>query len=244
MMRDGAIIFDMDGLMVDSEALAMESWQEAARREAVAIPDALCIDMIGLNQVDSERLLANRLGEGFPLERVCARYLEELEARLHGGKIEAKAGLYALLDYLESKGVAKAVATSANREEAALKLEAVGVLHRFRVIVTSEQVSRGKPAPDLFVLAAARLGVAPERCTVLEDSEAGVQAAHAAGMRPIMVPDIKQPTPATLRLAARVCASLEEVREFLAKEDSANGCRGGAVGDGAKRNGDGIRRAG
>lgn len=218
MRAAGAIIFDMDGLMIDSEAHAIAAWQDAARHEGAVIADALCIAMIGLNQRDSEALLVARLGPGFPLARVRERYFAGLDARLRDGRMRAKPGLYPLLDRLEADGVRKAVATSASRDEAALKLAMIGVAHRFAIVVTSDQVARGKPAPDLFLLAAARLGVAPGLCTVLEDSEAGIAAAHAAGMRAIMVPDIKPPSAATRRLAARVCADLDAVRDFLAAE--------------------------
>lgn len=217
-MSTAAIIFDMDGLMVDTEAMAIEAWQEAARAQKVEISRALCIGMIGLNQRDSEQLLFNTLGPDFPLERVRDYFLKSLRERLESGRIQAKPGLNELLDYLEANGVPKAVATSSGREEATKKLRAVGVLHRFSVIVTSDRVARGKPAPDLFLLAASELGIAPGICTVLEDSEAGIRAAHAAGMRPVMVPDIKPPSAAVTNLAAKVFPTLVEVRQFLAQE--------------------------
>ncbi|MES1240684.1 MAG: HAD family phosphatase [Acidobacteriota bacterium] len=218
MKTNGAVIFDMDGLMVDTEAMAIEAWQEAARAQDAEITRELCIGMIGLNQRDSEQLLSDTLGPAFPLEPVRDRFLRGLQERIETGRIDAKPGLFELLDYLESNGVPKAVATSSGREEAAKKLRAIGVLHRFPVIVTSDQVARGKPAPDLFLLAASRLGVEPACCTVLEDSEAGIRAAHAAGMRPVMVPDIKPPSDAIVSLAAQVFPTLQDVHRFLAGE--------------------------
>jgi len=220
MDADAAIIFDMDGLIVDTEVMAIEAWQEAARAEGVEISMALCIGMIGLNQRDSEQLLFNALGPAFPLERVRDHFLRRLRERLEAGPIDAKTGLHELLDYLESTGTPKAVATSSGREEAVKKLLAVDVLHRFPVIVTSERVLRGKPAPDLFLLAASELGVPPGLCTVLEDSDAGICAAHAAGMRPVMVSDIKPPSAAVASLAAMVFPTLIEVRQFFAQEDA------------------------
>jgi HAD superfamily hydrolase (TIGR01509 family) len=216
-----AIIFDMDGLMVDTEAMAIDAWQAAARAEGVEISRALCIGMIGLNQRDSEQLLFNTLGAGFPLEPVRNRFLRILRERLEAGDIDAKHGLDELLDILESNNVPKAVATSSGREEAVMKLRAINVLHRFSVIVTAEQVVRGKPAPDLFLLAASELGIAASLCTVLEDSEAGIRAAYAAGMRPLLVPDINPPSAAIARLAAKVFPTLTEVRHFLAQEYTA-----------------------
>lgn len=216
-----AIIFDMDGLMVDTEAMAIDAWQAAARAEGVEISKALCIGMIGLNQRDSEHLLFNTLGAAFPLELVRDRYLRILRERLEAGHVNAKRGLCDLLDILESNNVPKAVATSSGREEAVMKLRAINVLHRFSVIVTAEQVAHGKPAPDLFLLAASELGIAASLCTVLEDSEAGIRAAYAAGMRPLLVPDINPPSAAIARLAAKVFPTLTEVHHFLAQEYTA-----------------------
>lgn len=221
MPSPSAIIFDMDGLMVDTEAMAIDAWQEAARAEQVEISRALCIGMIGLNQRDSEQLLFDTLGPAFPLERVRDRFLQGLRERLDAGRIDIKPGLCDLLDYLESNQIPKAVATSSGSAEAAKKLRAVGVLHRFPIIVTAERVTRGKPAPDLFLLAASELGVAPALCTVLEDSEAGIRAAHAAGMRPLMIPDIKPPSATVASLAAKIFPTLMEAHQFLAWECAA-----------------------
>jgi HAD superfamily hydrolase (TIGR01509 family) len=216
-----AIIFDMDGLMIDTETMAFDAWQTAARLENVEISRALCIDMIGLNQRDSEQLLADRLGPAFPLERVRDRFLSELDGRLESGRIDVKPGLHELLDYLDANRIPKAVATSSGSQEAGKKLLAIGVLHRFSVLATSDRVARGKPAPDLFLLAASELGIPPSHCTVLEDSEAGIRAAHAAGMRPVMVPDIKPASAAITGIAAKIFPTLREVRHFLAQERAA-----------------------
>ncbi|WP_233843621.1 HAD family phosphatase [Dyella sp. 2HG41-7] len=217
-MHIDAVIFDMDGLMVDTENLAIEAWQAAAQAHGVEMPRAVCTALIGLNQRDSERFIANALGPAFPLEAVRDDFLHRLQQRVDSGDVLAKPGLHELLDFLEEHAIPKAVATSAERGEARKKLEAVHVLHRFPVLATSDQVHRGKPAPDLFLLAAERLGVSPVRCTVLEDSEAGIKAAAAAGMRAILVPDIKHPSPDVAAMAAHICPSLVHVREVLARE--------------------------
>ena len=215
-----AVIFDMDGLMVDTEMLAIEEWEAAAQAHGAQIPRAVCLAMIGLNQRDSEQLIADTLGAGFPLEAVRDEYLYRVQQRLDCGDVAAKPGLHELLDFLEVRSVRKAVATSSARSDALKKLEAVGVLHRFAVLATADEVHRGKPAPDLFLLAAERLGVAPARCTVLEDSEAGIRAAVAAGMPAVLVPDIKQPSEAIAALATRIYPSLIHVRERWAHENA------------------------
>jgi HAD superfamily hydrolase (TIGR01509 family) len=217
-MHTDAVIFDMDGLMVDTEMLAIEAWESAAQMHGAHMPRSVCTALIGLNQRDSEQYIADTLGPAFPLIAVRDDFLRRVHQRLDSGDLLAKPGLYELLDFLEEHAIPKAVATSSARSEAIKKLEAVGVSHRFPVLATSDQVHHGKPAPDLFLLAAERLGVSPARCTVLEDSEAGIKAAVAAGMRAILIPDIKQPSPAVAAMATHICPSLAQVREILARE--------------------------
>jgi HAD superfamily hydrolase (TIGR01509 family) len=121
----------------------------------------------------------------------------------------------ALLDLLEAAGTPVALATSTAREQTLAQLEASGLSDRFPTIATGDEVVSGKPAPDIYLLAASRLDRAPAACVALEDSEPGVEAARAAGMRVIMVPDLVAPTPRTLAMTERVCRSLDEARAFI-----------------------------
>ena len=122
-----------------------------------------------------------------------------------------KPGLDELLDLLDSLHVAKAVATSTVRQTATTQLAAAGLLDRFEVVATGDEVGNGKPSPDLFLLAAQRLGIEPVHCLVLEDAEAGVIAAHRAGMMVFVVPDLKPPSAEVRRLANGVFESLAAV---------------------------------
>jgi beta-phosphoglucomutase-like phosphatase (HAD superfamily) len=107
------------------------------------------------------------------------------------------------------------VATSTPRKHAIPRLQQCGLLHRFASVSCGDEVERGKPAPDLFLKAAATIPAPPEKCVVLEDSEAGIRGAHAAGMTAIMVPDLKQPADDVRQLARGVYESLVHVREVL-----------------------------
>ena len=129
--------------------------------------------------------------------------------------ISLKPGLDDILDLLDERGVAAAVATSTRRERARAKLDRVGLLHRFAALVGGDDVARGKPAPDIFLAAAERLGVAAGDCIVLEDSEPGIIAAAAAGMTPVMVPDLHPPSAELLLLEPLVLASLSAVAAHL-----------------------------
>jgi len=124
-------------------------------------------------------------------------------------------GLLPLLDWVEQQDLPRAVGTSSNAAEAELCLTLAGIRDRFATVVTVDQVAAGKPSPDIFLLAAQRLGVAPHQCLVLEDSNAGVQAAQAAGMAVVMVPDLQQPTAASQAIAQPVLGSLHEVLAWL-----------------------------
>lgn len=215
--RFEAVIFDMDGLMIDSERLAIDAWQHAGRELGFPVGDEVCLRMIGRNDADSAAILVAEYGDAFPLQAIQERYEHLLDEAIAAGRITLKAGLLELLDFLDRIAMPCAVATSTVRVRAEAKLGGLGLLGRFVAVVSGDQVDRPKPAPDIFLEAARRLGAAPERCVVLEDSDTGVQAAHAAGMTPVMVPDIKPPSPESLQRAHRVFPSLVEVEAYLAE---------------------------
>jgi HAD superfamily hydrolase (TIGR01509 family) len=213
----GAVIFDMDGLLLDTEALARRTWGEAAADCGVDLDDALFASLIGRTRRESGAMLEEAFGSSFSLELFRMRCGERWTACIVETGIPVKTGAMELLDTLDAAGLPRAVATSTSREGARRSLETAGILERFDHVVTGDMVERGKPAPDIFLLAAERLGVEPERCVVLEDSHYGVMAAHAAGMSPIMVPDLLAPTEEIERLAVAVVTSLHDVRDALAE---------------------------
>ena len=205
-----AIIFDMDGLMIDSEVIYQMAWRRAMGEFEREMPDEVFRRFLGRTSPDSRALLAEIYGPQFDVGGFLGRCSMIAEEHIVTHGIPHKAGLGELLDSLERNGTPKAVATSTRREWA---LRSLGPLAtRFEILTTGDEVTRGKPAPDIFLLCAARLKAAPHECLVLEDSEAGIRAAHAAGMRAIMVPDLVEPTAEIRRLAWRVFPSLHEVR--------------------------------
>ena len=126
-----------------------------------------------------------------------------------------KKGLHQLLDLLEARKIPRAVATSTRRDYAIPRLQQCGLVDRFATITTGDQIVHGKPAPDIYLLAARTINVQPSRCVALEDSEAGVCSAHAAGMTVCMVPDLKQPSDDIRRRAQGVYDSLLDVHKYL-----------------------------
>jgi HAD superfamily hydrolase (TIGR01509 family) len=214
--RPAAVIFDMDGLMLDTEPLAARAWVEAATALGVEFDTALALAMVGRNFADCSGMVRARYGAGYPVDALLGSWHATYDALVAREGLEVKPGVFELLDWLETHAIARAVATSTRRERAREKLMRVALLPRFRDIVGGDEVVRGKPAPDIYVEAARRIDMSARECIVLEDSEPGIRAALAAGMTPIMVPDLRAPTADLIALDLLVLPSLHEVLEHLA----------------------------
>ncbi|MEZ4864570.1 MAG: HAD family phosphatase [Caldilineaceae bacterium] len=221
-----AVVFDMDGLMVDTEIIYHIAWRNAANALGYVTSDATLMATTGRRMEDCYALLQQAQPATFPMaefKTIWPRYWHDYVLE-HG--IAQKAGLAELLDLLDDLQIPKAVATSSAWDEAIFTLQQAEIAHRFAIVVSGDQVTNGKPAPEIFLTAAQRLGVAPSHCMALEDSEAGVLAASAAGMVTVMVPDLIQPTPAVAQRAYRVASSLHEVsrlvRSFWSATQGAN----------------------
>jgi HAD superfamily hydrolase (TIGR01509 family) len=205
-----AVVFDLDGVLVDSESV----WGEAKRQLTVEAggnwhPDAIR-EMMGMSSIEWSRYLHDRLDVPMApkeindavVERIIALYRERLP--LLPGAVEAVRSL--------AERWALAVASSSNRPVIDLVLELAGIAEAFAATVSSEEVDRGKPAPDVYLEAGRRLGVSPDRCVAIEDSTNGIRAAVAAGMIVIAIPNCEfPPDPDSLRLAAKTLRSLEEL---------------------------------
>ena len=199
--------------MIDSEAIYRMAWLRAIQGFDREMPDEIFRQFLGRNMPDSRDLLAKIYGANFDVGGFLGATGDISRQHIATHGIPHKAGLADLLDTLDSRRVQKGVATSTRREWA---LESLGPLAaRFEVLTTGDEVARGKPAPDIFLLCADRLETPPHECLVLEDSEAGIRAAHAAGMPVIMVPDLVQPSEEIRALAWRVCGSLSDVVPLL-----------------------------
>ena len=211
-----AVIFDMDGLMLDTERISLRVWREAACELGCPLDDELALAMVGRSTATNRLMLQAHFGERLSFDDLAtlaeARYRQALDA----GGVPRKPGLIELLDVLTDRDVPRAVATSTARELARHKLEQAGVLAYFDVIVGGDDVLHGKPAPDIFLRAADRLGARPAECVVLEDSGPGIHAASAAGMVPILVPDDgRLPPLETRQLAAYVADSLRDAQRII-----------------------------
>jgi len=215
MSPNSGVIFDMDGLMVDTERIARIAWQEASRAAGYEMSDAVFSLMIGRSKRDSGELMRQHLGSGFDFERVHAATGIVFEKIIERDGLPLKPGIRELLGRLREGNIPLGVATSTRNPVATQRLESASLLKYFTVVVTGDQVTRGKPEPDIFLEAVRRLGIDARTSYALEDSFAGVRSAHGAGLRVIMVPDLLQPTPEITALTFAVAKSLHEAAPLL-----------------------------
>ncbi|MDB9306604.1 MULTISPECIES: HAD family hydrolase [Cyanophyceae] len=210
-----AVIFDMDGLLFDTESIARWAWKQALKDHGYIMNDDLYMEFVGRDLTWREKLLKKIYGDSLPFESVTVQRIEIGDERELREGLPMKPGVLDLLYRLSDLGVVIALATGTAHTRAMRRLKNAGINQYFSTIVTSADVAEGKPAPDIFLEASRRLNVEPVQCVVFEDSFVGVEAAFQAGMCPIMVPDIEQPSAEIRRLAYRVLDSLEETRELL-----------------------------
>lgn len=204
-----AAVFDMDGLMVDTESIYQWAWREGIQQLGYTISEAALRATTGRRMEDCYAILRSEVDDTFPMPAFLDLWPRLWDEHVNTHGINQKPGLTALLDLLDAHQIPKAVATSSAQPEALFTLEKAGIRDRFSIIVSGDQIVNGKPAPDIFLRAAERLNIAPDRCMAFEDSEAGVIAAASAGMVTIMVPEIV-PIPEVVARAYCVYPSLHE----------------------------------
>ena len=212
-----AVLFDMDGLLIDTEAVYIDALQDAARDLQIEMSLDFCHSMIGISGRECDVMIQNFYGGEFRIDRFRERFSGHARRRLDS-HLPIKPGVVEMLDFLAGRGLRLAVATGSGRLTAERHLGKAGLIERFAAVATRDDVENAKPAPDVYLEAARRLGVAPERCIAFEDSNVGLTAAHAAGTMAFMVPDILPPLPEVRAKCLRVFGDLHEARRLL--EDS------------------------
>lgn len=188
-----AAIFDLDGTLLDTERLALQAGYAALTQLGLPHHAGLLERQIGKDSVSGACAIATIYGDSFPIADFTARWDGLFLVLLDQG-IPLRPGASALLDQLATLGLPCAIATSSGRASATKKLAQTGLAHHFGAVVTFDCVTRPKPEPEAFLLAARRLGADPARCIAFEDSDIGSKAAHAAGMIVVQVPDMATTT--------------------------------------------------
>ncbi len=209
-----AVVFDMDGLLLDTEVRYKDVILEAAAERGAPLPVDVFNRMIGTPLPHSLQVLSEFYGPDYDGEALFADATERFRALTHGEDL-LKAGVIELLDHLDEMKIPRAIATSSGHDSVRRHLEPNGILVRFNAVIARGDYVNGKPAPDPFLTAARALGVPPEQCLGLEDSYNGVRAAHAAGMMTVMVPDLLAPTDEMRDLAVAIAESLHHVLDLV-----------------------------
>ncbi len=212
-----AAIFDLDGLMLDTESVSHQAWKRAMADFGYTLEDDLYHKIIGRVIDDIQVIFAEVYGSDFPLKKIYKQRFHYVDEYIEKCGIKIKPGLLEVLDLLDAAKLPKAVATSSPAKCAMRKLAAAGLAERFQVILCGDNVPNGKPAPDIFLMTADKLKVSADACLVFEDSENGLIASHNAGMTTILVPDSKQPSPDIAELAFKIFPSLSDAAVFLKK---------------------------
>jgi HAD superfamily hydrolase (TIGR01509 family) len=194
-----AVVFDMDGLIFNTEALCRDAVMEAAAEAGHDVPLALYLSTIGMSGETSRLAFHEHCGEAFDFDLFWTAATTRFHAAINS-QLCLKPGVVELLDFLDHAGVPRAIATSSRHEDVQRNLSLHGLLDRFPIVIARGDYVRGKPGPDPFLRAAERLGIEPPSCVALEDSHHGVRSASSAGMMTIMVPDL---LPATAEMQER-----------------------------------------
>ena len=183
-----AAIFDLDGVVVDSEPLHYLSEKEMLSKRGVNLRRSDIKEIVGRTEMEGIQYLKDRFG----LKDSAKQLYEEKQRiykRMLRKAVKPRPGLFNLLNSLEDEGMTLAIASSAPRENIDIVLKALGIEDKFRAVVSGDDVERGKPSPDIFLLAAQRIGIKPKNCLAIEDAQNGVEAAKRAGMTCIAVPN-------------------------------------------------------
>ena len=210
-----ALIFDMDGVLLDSEKLVRACWQAVADKHGIKDIIETCNLCLGGNQAATIEIFKERYGEDFPYDLYKAEMRELFFGPFYGDFIPLKEGVKELLSALKDAKIPMAVASSTRREIVLKELKESGIDFYFDAFICGDIVAHSKPDPEIFLKACQALGVEPSDAYAIEDAYTGIRAAAAGGLRPIMVPDLAEPTEEMEKLCEVICRSCFEVKEYL-----------------------------
>ena len=210
-----AVIFDMDGVILDSETLVFYCWKVVADKYGVKGIEDACTECLGINSVETKKRFLKRYGSDFPYDE----YKSEMSAMFHKkaaeGELDLKEGVKELLTFLKENGFKIALATSTREVVARQELKQAGILSYFDALVCGDMIEKSKPEPDIYLAAAKTVGVEPKECYAIEDSYNGIRSAYSAGTDAIMVIDRLLPNEEMEKKCCYICSSLLEVKKYI-----------------------------
>lgn len=211
-----AVVFDMDGVIFDSERAVMQCWKEVASRHNIPDIEKAILACTGTTMVRTREIMLNLYGADFPYDEYAMESSTIFHSRYDGGRLPMKPGVKELLTFLKEHNKKIALASSTRQQVVTDELRDAGIIGYFDRIICGDMVSRSKPAPDIFLKACEELNVSPSDSYAIEDSYNGIRAAHAGGLHPIMVPDLLPADEEMQSLAEIVLPNLTSVMEYLA----------------------------
>lgn len=210
-----AVIFDMDGLMINSEVITFECYQTVMKEINHTISREFYVTLLGKNVAWGKARFKEEYGEDFPFDEVIKNVHALMAHRFKTEGIPLKPGLVELLTYLKENNIKTIVATSSNRARVDQILFHSNLQQYFDDSICGDEVTQSKPNPEIFVKACGKLGVNTDEAVVLEDSEAGIQAAHGGNIKVICVPDMKYPEPQYESMTTKIVESLHDVIDYV-----------------------------
>ena len=212
------VIFDMDGVILDSEKACLSTWSEAAAKYGIPNVREVFEKCIGTNKYQTRQIVKDAYTKDFG-EGIEDKLLKESSALFHerydDGKIPLKEGVFEILDFLKEKGIKTGLASSTALKTVERELTEAGVIDYFDMVIGGDSVTISKPNPEIYLLACEKMGVKPEDTYAIEDSFNGIRSAKAAGMRPLMVPDIIPANEEMVKLSEVICRDLFDTIDYL-----------------------------
>lgn len=210
-----AVVFDMDGVIFDSEKLVIDCWQVVADKYGIEDIETACRKCLGLNQDATKAVMLGVYGTDFPYDAYKREASELFHKQASDGRLPVKQGVFEILKALKDNGKKIALASSTRKAVVERELSDAGILQYFDKIIAGDMVKQSKPEPDIYLEACKQIDVSPDRAYAIEDSYNGIRSANAAGLRPIMVPDLAPVTDEMKELSEVVLKSLMEVKMYI-----------------------------
>lgn len=213
--RYKAVIFDMDGVIFDSERCVIECWKVIAKKYDISNIEPVLMQCLGVTYEEGKKIFLKYYGESFPYDERKKERSDLYHERYDNGRLPLKTGIRELLIYLKENDYKVGVASSTREAIVSKQLIDAGLIRYFDNLTCGDMLEKSKPEPDIYLMACEKLGVKPEEAIAIEDSYNGIRSAYRAGVFPIMVPDLVEPDEEMKSLAGMIFLSLLDVKKWL-----------------------------